>query len=290
MNTNSYEIITNSILEWAKQHENIRAVIMIGSRARTGEKADKWSDLDLLVIAEDISEYIQTTSWIHEFGTPLLIFTETTFDESYERRVLYEGFLDVDFALSDPAGCKTSLEDEGVRDIFRRGYRVLLDKDDWSSRIERANKATQRHEISPQTILNEIHDYWYHCVWTAKKLQRGEFWTAMNCLNCYMKTKLLRMLEHMTTLSGEQTIDTWHNGRFLEKWAAPSIVQRLQGSFSDYDEQALILALQHQMEVYDDMASQVAARQGISYPTDEIQTIKDWILKIGDRESKNSIS
>ena len=276
---NSYEIITNSILEWAKQHENIRAVILIGSRARTSEKADKWSDLDLVVIAEDISEYIQTTSWIHEFGTPLLIFTETAFDESYERRVLYEGFLDVDFAFSDPAGCKTSLEFEGVRDIYRRGYRVLLDKDDWSSCIDRACKVSQRHDISPQMILNEIHDYWYHCVWTA-----------MNCLNCYMKTKLLRMLEHMTTLSGEQTIDTWHNGRFLEKWADPSIVHRLQGSFSDYNRQALTLALQHQMEVYHDMASHVAARQGISYPTDEIQTIKDWILKIGDRGSKNSIS
>ena len=54
MEISSYEIITNSILEWAKQHENIRAVILIGSRARTSEKADKWSDLDLVVIAEDI--------------------------------------------------------------------------------------------------------------------------------------------------------------------------------------------------------------------------------------------
>ena len=177
-----------------------------------------------------------------------------------------------------------------MRDIYRRGYRVLLDKDDWSSFIDRAQNVALRHDISPQIILNEIHDYWYHCVWTAKKLQRGELWTAMNCLNCYMKTKLLRMLEHMTTLSEEQTIDTWHNGRFLEKWAAPSIVHRLQGSFSDYDEQALTLALQHQMEVYHDMASHVAARKGISYPTDAIQTIKDWILKIRDRGNKNSIS
>ncbi len=94
-----------------------------------------------------------------------------------------------------------------------------------------------------------------------------------------MKTKLLRMLEHMTTLSGGEAIDTWHNGRFIEKWAAPSIVHRFQGSFSDYDEQALRLALQHLMEVYDDMASQVAARQRVSYPTDEIQKIRDWILK-----------
>ncbi len=57
MSENSYEIITNTVLGWAKQNENIRAVILIGSRARTSEKADKWSDLDLLVIAEDILEY-----------------------------------------------------------------------------------------------------------------------------------------------------------------------------------------------------------------------------------------
>jgi len=279
-NMNSYENITNNILAWAKQHDNVRAVILIGSQARTIENADAWSDLDLIVIAEDVSEYIQTTAWIHEFGTPLLTFTETTFDESWERRVLYEGFLDVDFALSDPAGFKTSLELGEVRKIFQRGYRVLLDKDDWSACIDRADEVSRDHDMLPQIIINEIHDYWYHCVWITKKLQRGELWTAMDCLNCYMKTKLLRMIEYFTSLSGDKPIDTWHKGRFLEKWAAPSVLQCLSGSFADYDEQALTLALHHQMELYHDIASQVAASQGISYPTDQVQTIKEWILKI----------
>lgn len=278
---NNYKAIIDNILTWAKRHTNIRTVILIGSQARTIEHADVWSDLDMLLIADNISEYIQTTSWIAEFGTPLLTFIETAFDASYERRVLYEGFLDVDFALSEPEGFKASLASGEVRTIFQRGYRILLDKDDWSSALEQACALPQRPEIAPQKVLNEINDYWYHCVWVTKKLQRGELWVAMNCLNCYMKTKLLSMIELMTTRSADQVIDTWHSGRFLEKWADPSIVQRLPGSFTDYDAHALRVALHHQMELYHDMASHVAASQGLSYPTEEIQKIMDWIMKKG---------
>ncbi len=278
---NGYEKIINSILVWAKQRENVRAVIMIGSRARTDDEADEWSDLDLIVVAEDISEYIQTTSWLNEFGAPLVTFTETAFDKTVERRVLFEGFLDVDFDFCGPDEYAATLESTDVRDIFRRGYRVLLDKDDWSSRTDSACAvAVHRQSDSPQAILNEIHDYWYHCVWTTKKLKRGELWTALNCLNCYMKTKLLRMIERLSTLSGEVTKDTWYGGRFLEKWAAPSIVRRLHGCFSDYEEPALRRALLRQMEIYDEYASRVAARGGIMYPIEEVRKIKDWIATL----------
>ena len=90
------------------------------------------------------------------------------------------------------------------------------------------------------------------------------------------------MLEHHAFLSEVKTDEAWYTGRFLEKWAAPAIVRRLPGSFSDYDGQAMILALQHQMAVYDEAAVEVAAHHGITYPVDEIGTIKDWILKPGD--------
>jgi aminoglycoside 6-adenylyltransferase len=285
-NTNNYESLTNSILDWAKQTENIRAIIMIGSRARTDGQADQWSDMDLLVIAKDIAEYIQTTSWIREIGNPLLTFTERAFDGSYEVRVLFEGFLDVDFAMSDPEEAKDSLDEEEVRDIFRRGFLVLLDKDDWSSYLDRSYDISRKPEISPQSLHNDIHDYWYHCVWTAKKLLRGELWAAQNCLNCYMKRLLLRMLECTANLPGEQSTDTWHNGRFIEKWASPSNVQRLRGSFSDYDKKSLSRALQHQMDFFHDIAFRVAEEHRIPYPAEEVQRVKDWILKAAEEVDK----
>jgi len=48
---------------------------------------------------------------------------------------------------------------------------------------------------APAEFLNAVNDFWYHAVWTAKKLRRGELWIAMSCLDSYMKRRLLQMIE-----------------------------------------------------------------------------------------------
>ena len=94
-------------LTWAQQTENIRGLVIIGSRARTTDPADEWSDLDLLIITTNMAAYIESANWLHEFGTPLLSFTEPTFDGSYERRALFDGFLDVDYTVPVLGGAVT---------------------------------------------------------------------------------------------------------------------------------------------------------------------------------------
>lgn len=284
---NSYDIIINKLVEWATRHEDIRALVLIGSRARTNDPADEWSDLDVLVIAQDISVYVQTTDWIRAFGKPLLTFTETAFDGSVERRVLYEGFMDVDFALSDPDGFRRELKLDAVRAIFRRGYRVLLDKDEWQALIQQQCGASQDHALSRDEIANEIQDYWYHCVWLTKKVQRGELWTAVRCLNVYMQAKLLRMIEISSRLAHEDGVDTWHNGRFLEKWADTVIIGRLKGCFADYDLPALKRALRKHMNLYHDLALDVAVKLDIPYPNEARQQVLEWVNKTISVNSDN---
>jgi len=276
----TYQTITERLIEWASSNKNVRALILIGSRARATEKADQWSDMDVILVAREISAYIETADWVERFASPLLTFTEVTFDGAYERRVLYEGFLDVDFALSEPTEFSAALEMSAVSAIFERGYWILLDKDDWTSQIEAHRESAPTQEIAPHVIANEIHDYWYHAVWTTKKIKRGELWTAMNCLNCYMGAKLLWMIERLSELSSDGPVDTWHNGRLLERWADPALLQRLPGCFSDYDQRALMATLHHQMNVYHEIASQVAAQRGLSYPADEAEAVQEWIARV----------
>lgn len=47
----SYEIIIERVISWAKDREDIKAIVIIGSRARDNVPADKWSDLDLVIFA-----------------------------------------------------------------------------------------------------------------------------------------------------------------------------------------------------------------------------------------------
>ncbi len=40
-----YDDIIDKLLRWARLEDDVRAVIIVGSQARTYELADRWSDL-----------------------------------------------------------------------------------------------------------------------------------------------------------------------------------------------------------------------------------------------------
>lgn len=60
-------------------------------------------------------------------------------------------------------------------------------------------------------------DLWYHGLWTAKKLRRGELWTALECLDTYLRYRLA------ATFSG---YDETSIGRAL--WALLDLAGRLE--------------------------------------------------------------
>ena len=56
--------------------------------------------MDMIVITTNPEHYVSTVDWVEHMGKPLLTFIEpTSAGDEKERRVLYEGMLDVDFAI-----------------------------------------------------------------------------------------------------------------------------------------------------------------------------------------------
>jgi aminoglycoside 6-adenylyltransferase len=54
-----YEKLAQSFVAWALDQDNIRAAIVIGSRARRDHPADEFSDLDIMLIVRDMQPYLQ---------------------------------------------------------------------------------------------------------------------------------------------------------------------------------------------------------------------------------------
>src|SRR5947208_14355963 len=96
----SADELLERFLLWAEQREDIRAALLVGSRARTDRPADAWSDLDIVLVTTDPERYAADGAWVAELGTPWLTFVEeTAVGNERERRVLYEDSVDVDFAI-----------------------------------------------------------------------------------------------------------------------------------------------------------------------------------------------
>lgn len=282
-----YEQLMKRFVGWAETRVDIRAAVVVGSRARTDRAADEWADLDVLVITTEPKLLLSITDWLEEIGSPLLTFLEpTSTGEEMERRVLFEGMLDVDFAVIPKSKADQILQmgvspelSTQLSNIFGRGMSVLLDKDGISAQLQTLLSTIHTPTPQPPTrheFLEVISNFLYHAVFTAKHLRRGELWWTKMSSDCHMQHLLLRMIEwHARALHG-WNYDTWFRGRFLEEWAHPDVVERLHETFARYDQDDAGRALLASLDLFRWIGMETARRLNYPYPTEADKRVTEW--------------
>lgn len=281
----AYEGLVTKINEWLESEENVRAGLIIGSRARVDHPADEWSDLDIILIAKDLEPILNSAGWIENISPYWLTFIDRTGDGSgYERRVLFEGGMDVDFApisLADFNAATSAGPSPETVDAVSRGVRVLVDKDGLlESLLEVEFKPPPWSPPEDSQYFNNVNDFWFHALWTAKHLRRGELWWAKGGCDSHMKGLLRQMMEwHRRATSDSQT-DTWMRGRFLEEWADPRAVKQLPEIFAHYDEADIWCALLVTIDLYRWLAIETAESLDLSYTSDIDGTVTNLVLNL----------
>ena len=97
----SMDQLIEKITRWGTLRSDVRSLTIVGSRARLERPADKWSDLDLILVTTDPQPYLATDNWISEIALVQLTFLESTaVGNLVERRVLFDGAHDVDFTVA----------------------------------------------------------------------------------------------------------------------------------------------------------------------------------------------
>jgi aminoglycoside 6-adenylyltransferase len=281
----SYDDLLAKFLEWAKNEDTVRALFVLGSRAREDHPADRWADLDLLLVAKDPLKVLSETSWLDSISPRLLTFVEpTAVAGQSERRVLFEGMYDVDLSVV-PADTVNLMANEPLREllfnVFGRGYRLVLDKEGLertlSSTLSRIDVRPVWTSPSREEYLQVVNDFLYHVVWTAKHLRRGELFWAKRSLDCHLTPLLLQMLEWHARASHGQRYDTWFRGRFLEEWADPRAAASLREASARYDETELKRGLRSLRVLFEWVATETSERAGLPYPQSASQEIADWL-------------
>ncbi len=267
----TYDELLRRIIAWAEATPIVRAAMILGSRARSDHPADEWSDLDILVFATDPESLIRESAWATDLAPHWLTFVERTGDGSaWERRTLYEGGLDVDVAVF-PAEGLTALDGDlpaALVDVIRRGIRILVDKEGVLSQVvtRPLPPVGLYQQPSEAEFFNVVSDFWYHTLWSAKHLRRGELWWAKSGVDGALKSHLHRMLEWHARATRGADFDTWLRGRFLEEWADPRAVAALPRIFGRYDPADLAGALEATMELFRWLEDETCARWGYTVP------------------------
>jgi len=262
------DLLVAVVSEWAAVRDDVRAAVVIGSQARAGTPADRFSDLDVLLVVDRPEALLSDAAWVASFGEPVLTFLEPTpVGGTVERRVLYDDGQDVDLAVVSTEGLGDLLTHPGAAGVIRRGFRVLHDDIGFEELVAALPEPAATGPPDAAAVRELASDFWYHALWTAKKLRRGEVYTAIDCLDGSMKARLVTLMSwHARAV--DPFADTWHGGRFLERWADPGALVALERAYARYDVRDVARALWETIDLFQGLEQETARRLGITVELD----------------------
>jgi aminoglycoside 6-adenylyltransferase len=256
----------DQVAGWARAHDDVQAVLLVGSQARIDTPADALSDVDLALFVDDPERYLRYSGWLGSFGEPLLTFPEPTAVGGFEeRRVLFRDGLEVDFSILPAAVAKAPPPE--AQAVLARGFFILYDGIGLPA-LETA--AITPRPLPSQERLDQLsNDFWYHVLWGAKKLRRGELLLAKQECDCYLTERIVELVRWRA-----QDEDTWHGYRFFERWAGQQTLVALRPIFARYDSADIGRALRAKGELFGDLEHDAAQRFRLVEPVDRGEILR----------------
>lgn len=253
------------IVEFAERSGDALFLGLIGSNSNGGGLGDEYSDIDLVLVTDDVRRYFGGSEWLGGIGEVWFTFTESAPEiNHFERRCVFGGGLDVDFVVVDAAALARGEDFPVLADICLPTMRTLVDKGGFRRPLERFVRA-ERPPVPPsaEEFANVVGDFFFHYLWCVKKCLRGELWVAARCADGYMKDRTLRLLEWRARSLGREA---FHDGRYVERWAGESVRERFAGIFAGYGRAEILSALDESRSLFEDVARAVAEGLGFPFP------------------------
>lgn len=252
------------VIAWARADPNVRALVMTGSRARSGATVDRFSDHDLEVVAADPAPLVAASRWLDDLGD-LWVCLPLSEDQPYPTRLAIYAEGRADFTVCGPE--RIAEMHRGLDPLYERGYRVLLDKDGLAAGLPAATGASpRRRPPSAAAFSRAAVEFWFEAAQIPKYVTRGELW-VVKLRDWTMKQLLLQMIE-WHALAGNNGVDVWHIGTGVADWAGPGVWEELHHSFGRFDGADSRRALYATIALYRRLGREVAEALGFDYPGD----------------------
>ncbi|MDX1413213.1 MAG: aminoglycoside 6-adenylyltransferase [Candidatus Promineifilaceae bacterium] len=275
-----YEALENEICAWAKEQEDVRGLVVIGSRARNDHPANEWSDLDLILFVTDPQRFTADFSWLSVFGKTWLEVNKSTGIGDPEWLVIFEGGFKVDFLLAKVTG---SLDDMlfGSKYLFvtRRGVRVLLNKlGDVDLSAFKSTNDSDWHRPLESDFSAVINKFWLSAYRATTILKSGDLWRTRMIIASELHSFLLILLKWQAKAVKGAKHDTWYDGRYIEEWVDPQFKAQLPLIFAPYNKADTSRALLQIVDLGSRLGEETAQIWHYHYPASNTRHLHDWIV------------
>lgn len=268
------------ILNIAKEDDNIRAVLLSGSRANPDCPKDAYQDFDIVYFVKDVAPYWDNMAWIEEkFGKPALVQRPESMqliapdnDGNYVYLMVFPDGNRIDLTIT-----ASVYEDDGEPAI------LLLDKDGTFPEIK-VKPDFWYVKMPNQKCFSDCCNEFHWCLNNvAKGIARDELSYVME-MNHIVRDMLILMLEWYVGTQYNFAVSVGKSGKYFKKYLPTELYERFAKTYSDADYEHIWAAAFEMLYLFGVVAREVAEKLGFVYDEAQEQGIERYMKQVRSRE------
>lgn len=273
--------IFDLILSYARQDENIRVVVLNGSRANPAIRKDLFQDYDIVYFVEDMQPLIRNRDLVAYFGELMILQLPDDMGTGLLPGSNRYGYLMqfTDGNRIDLSICALdSLETAIIKDSLTK---VLLDKDGRVQDLADASDLDYRPKRPTRKMFEECcNEFWWVTPYVAKGLWRQELLYARYMLDCLLRGELMKMLEWYFGIQTGFSRSMGKQGKFLKEVLESSDWMMLEATFPDSTFENIWEALFVMGSLFRKIAVDVGDHFGFVYPFQEDRGVTEFLYRV----------
>jgi aminoglycoside 6-adenylyltransferase len=279
----SEEEIYNLVLDIAIASENIRAVVLNGSRADPNAPKDIFQDYDIVYFVRDLESFTSNHNWIGIFGERLILQMPEQMTlpgypvasrQTFSYLMLFKDKNRIDLTLFpvERITREFSFDSLSVR---------LLDKDNLFPNLPPPDESDYLiRKPAEKEFADVCNEFWWVCPYVAKGLARGEITYAKDMLENPVRMMFLKMIEWQIGIKTDFRVNFGKSGKNLKRLVDPQLYEKILLTYPDGNIQNIWKSLFLMTEIFDESARTTARCFGFIYDQAESQNVINYLKDI----------
>ncbi len=270
-----------AIKNWIHDNEDIRAALITSSLVNPLAPIDDFSDLDIELVFQETEYYLENKEWINLFGNVLNYYEEDS--EAFQgkhamKMVQYIDGVKVDFKIYSVDQFKSEVANQKLPEDWDIGYSIIADKDQITKHLQ---PPTHQISIIKKPSFEEfqevVTDFWWDVTYLPKCLARKDLFYLKFMVEKIIRVEyLIPMIEWYIASNNNWQITTNKYGRLFQKYLTPDEWKKLEETFAGSNIEENWIACGKILEVFDEMAKEVANKLDFKYDKEKAMAIKEF--------------
>ena len=274
------------ILSVARADEQIRAVLLAGSRANPATPKDIYQDYDVTYFVVDIAPFYNKPAWVEDhFGNPLIMQMPEAMrypagDGNFNYQMIFPDGVRIDLSF-----VFTKYINDGEPAV------VLLDKDNGSGFLPSLPLPDDKHwhieQPSPLFFYSCCNNFWWCLNNVAKGIARDELPYVMHMLNEVIRPELHDMIDYYIGVQHGFALSTGKSGKYFKKYLPPELYLQYAATYSGSGYVEIWAAVDVMCDLFHTLAVAVAVHFGFTYRQNEESGIREYLRMVKEHANKD---